>query len=112
MSDVSQTVLIWTLKGAGAAAGSALSLIYMLPATRREAAARFLAGVIAGLVFGSTVGLAIAGRLGVADRLGTADMVLMGSAATSVAAWWALGAVARIIGRLGRSAREQGQSKT
>ncbi|MCC0030623.1 MAG: hypothetical protein H6891_10615 [Brucellaceae bacterium] len=41
MSDMSQTALVWMAKGTGAAAGSALSLIYMLPVGRREDAARF-----------------------------------------------------------------------
>lgn len=110
MSDMSHTALIWTARGAGAVAGAALSLIYMLPTTRREAAARFLAGVISGLVFGPTVGLAIAERLGIAGDMEASEVVLMGSAATSVAAWWALGAAARIIGRLGRASHGEGRS--
>ena len=110
MSDMSHTALVWMAKGTGAAAGSALSLIYMLPVGRREAAARFLTGIISGLVFGPTAGLAIAGRLGIAERLEPAELILMGSAAASLAAWWGLGAVARVIGRLGRASKEAGRS--
>jgi hypothetical protein len=106
MTDVTSVTSaggIWLAKGAGAAAGSALSLVYMLPASRREATARFAAGLIAGLVFGGTVGVTIAGRLGVAAHLGEVETMLMGSAAASAAAWWALGAAARIFARTGEA---------
>ena len=60
MSDVSNDALVWAAKGAGAVAGSAISLAYML---------------------------------------GTAETMLMGSAAASLCAWWAVGAVIRVLER-------------
>ncbi len=86
---------LWVAKAAGAVAGSAISLGYVLPAERREAGIRFGVGVAAGLVFGGTVGLKIAVELGIADSLGPFELVLMGSAAASLCAWWALGLILR-----------------
>lgn len=97
MTDISSTAWIWAAKGTGALAGSALSLVYMLPKTRREAAARLAAGTIAGLVFGGAVGVKIVDKLGIGAAIGTAEMVLIGSTAASAAAWWVLGAAARFL---------------
>ena len=99
MSDVSNDALVWAAKGAGAVAGSAISLAYILPQGRREAAVRFAVGVVCGLVFGGTAGVKIAVELGVQHWLGTAETMLMGSAAASLCAWWALGAVIRVLKR-------------
>lgn len=95
MTDMSQTSWIWLAKGAGAVAGSAISLAYILPHGRRDAAARFVVGVVCGLVFGGTAGLKIATELGVQDAIGPGELVLMGSAAASLCAWWALGFAVR-----------------
>ena len=57
MTDISGTAWLWAAKGAGAVAGSAISLAYILPQGRREAAVRFAVGVVCGLVFGGTAGL-------------------------------------------------------
>src|SRR5690606_20166387 len=76
---MTDTVWLWTAKAGGAAAGSAISLAYVLPAGRREAAIRFGIGVASGLVFGGTAGLKIATELGVEDSLGPYELVLMGS---------------------------------
>ena len=99
MSDVSNDALVWAAKGAGAVAGSAISLAYILPQGRREAAVRFAVGVVCGLVFGGTAGVKIAVELGVQHWLGTAETMLMGSAAASLCAWWAVGAVIRVLKR-------------
>lgn len=99
MSDVSNDALLWAAKGAGAVAGSAVSLAYILPQGRREAAARFAVGVVCGLVFGGTAGLKIAVELGVDKLIGPAETMLMGSAAASLCAWWAVGAVIRVLRR-------------
>lgn len=99
MTDISGTAWLWAAKGAGAVAGSAVSLAYILPQGRREAAARFAVGVVCGLVFGGTAGLKIAVELGVDGLLGPAETMLMGSAAASLCAWWALGAVMRVLRR-------------
>lgn len=99
---MTDSVWLWTAKAGGAAAGSAISLAYVLPAGRREAAIRFGIGVASGLVFGGTAGLKIATELGVADSLGPYELVLMGSAAASLCAWWALGLVMRAFRANGR----------
>ena len=95
MTDFFDAAWIWVAKGAGAVAGSAISIAYILPKGRREAAIRFAVGVVSGLVFGGAVGLKIAGELGIEDRLGAGETVLMGSAAASLCAWWAVGFVSR-----------------
>jgi len=76
-------------------ARSPVSLHYILPHGRREAASRFAVGVVCGLVFGGTAGLKIAAELGVESAIGPTEMMLMGSAAASLCAWWALGFVMR-----------------
>jgi hypothetical protein len=101
MSDVSNDALLWAAKGAGAVAGSAISLAYILPQGRREAAVRFAVGVACGLVFGGTAGLKIAVELGVEEMIGPAETMLMGSAAASLCAWWAVGAIIRVLRRKG-----------
>lgn len=99
MTDISGTAWLWAAKGVGAVAGSAVSLAYILPQGRREAAARFAVGVVCGLVFGGTAGLKIAVELGIDELIGPAETMLMGSAAASLCAWWALGAVMRVLKR-------------
>lgn len=95
MTDLSQPAWVWIAKGAGAVAGSAISLAYILPHGRREAAARFAVGVVCGLVFGGTAGLKISSELGLDNLIGPAELMLMGSAAASLCAWWAIGFVVR-----------------
>ncbi len=95
MTVMNEAASIWAAKGAGAIAGSAISLAYMLPSNRREAALRFAVGVVSGVVFGAAAGLKLADELGIADELRAAEMMLMGSAAASLSAWWALGLIMR-----------------
>ena len=95
MSDMSNAAWMWAAKGAGAVAGSAISLAYILPRGRREAALRFAVGTVCGLIFGGTVGLKVASELGLSQLLGSHETVLMGSAVASLCAWWALGFVMR-----------------
>jgi len=99
MTDVPDTAWLWAAKGAGAVAGSAVSLAYILPRGRREAAVRFAVGVACGLVFGGTAGLKIAVELDVERLIGPVETMLMGSAAASLCAWWGLGAVMRVLRR-------------
>ena len=99
MSEVTQDAWLWAAKGAGAVAGSAISLAYLLPDGRRDAAVRFAVGVVCGLVFGGTAGVKIAVELGVERLIGPTETMLMGSAAASLCAWWAVGAVIRIFKR-------------
>lgn len=99
MTDVIDTAWLWAAKGAGAVAGSAISLAYLLPRGRREAATRFAVGVACGLVFGGTAGVKIATELGIAASVGAGETLLMGSAAASLCAWWGLGLVMRAFER-------------
>ena len=92
----------WMERAIGASAGAAVSLVYMLPANRREAACRFLAGLISGLVFGGPAGVLLAGRLGIAMHLSASEIMLSGAAAVSLSAWWGLGVLARLARRWGR----------
>jgi len=94
MNDPNEAVL-WAAKGAGAVAGSAISLAYMLPDNRREAGIRFAVGVVCGLVFGGAAGLKIAKVLELQDVIGPFELMLTGSAAASLCAWWALGFIQR-----------------
>lgn len=97
MPDTSAvTGALWLAKLGGALAGSAISLAYLLPRGRREAAVRFLSGVAGGLVFGTTVGTAVAHRLGITDVLDAYEIVLMGAALSSLSLWFALGFVLRV----------------
>src|SRR5690606_31892499 len=99
---MTDTVWLWTAKAGGAVAGSAISLAYVLPAGRREAAIRFGIGIASGVVFGGTAGVKIATELGIEDSLGPYELVLMGSAAASLCAWWALGLLMRVFKTNGR----------
>jgi len=95
MTDLAPAASLWLTKLAGALAGAAISLAWLLPKGRREAAFRFLASVTAGLVFGSTAGLGVVTRLGIAGMLSPHEIVLMGSALASLSIWWAVGFVVR-----------------
>ncbi|MCO5063124.1 MAG: DUF6107 family protein [Rhizobiaceae bacterium] len=97
MQHVPDAALEWAVKGAGAVAGSAISLAYVLPRGRREAALRFFVGVACGLVFGGTVGVKLADELGVRTLLGPNETVLTGAAVASLCAWWALGLTLRFF---------------
>jgi hypothetical protein len=114
MSDMSNATLLWVVKGAGAVAGSAISLAYLMPASRREAAIRFAVGVACGLVFGGAAGVKIASELGIETLIGPVELMLTGSAAASLCAWWALGFVARAFeqGRLVRKSHQREQEQT
>lgn len=102
-SEMTEASWLWLAKLGGAVAGSAISLAYVLPAGRREAAIRFGIGVAGGLAFGGTAGLKIAVELGIEGSLGPHELVLMGSAAASLCAWWALGLVMRVFRANGRN---------
>lgn len=106
MADFGNDPGLWAAKGLGSAAGAAVSLVYMLPKGRREAASRFFTGLICGLIFGGPAGLWIVARLGIAGRLSGAEVMLTGSAAASLFAWWALGAAVRVAERYGRGSSQ------
>lgn len=99
MADFGNDPSLWAAKGIGSAAGAAVSLVYMLPKGRREAGSRFFTGLICGLIFGGPTGLWIAAKLGIAASLSGTEVMLTGSAAASLAAWWVLGAAVRVAER-------------
>ena len=95
VNEMTDAAWLWLARAAGAVAGSAISLAYMLPAGRREAGIRFGVGVASGLVFGGAAGLKLAAELGIDGRVGPFEAMLMGSASASLCAWWALGPIMR-----------------
>ncbi|MDP8251419.1 DUF6107 family protein [Pseudochrobactrum saccharolyticum] len=97
---LTQEQWIWLAKITGAVSGSAVSLAYMLPKGKREAAVRFAVGLICGMIFGGAAGVKIAEHLTLSNSLGQAELMLMGSAAASFAAWTALGFFKRFTDRL------------
>lgn len=108
MTMMNEAASIWAAKGAGAVAGSAISLAYLLPSGRREAALRFAVGVVSGVVFGGAAGVKLASELGIETALGATETMLVGSAAASLSAWWALGAVMRAL-KGGRRRQAEGE---
>ncbi|KXF78282.1 hypothetical protein ATN84_00295 [Paramesorhizobium deserti] len=98
--EMGDTAWVLLAKAAGAVAGSAVSLAYMLPKGKQEAAIRFAVGIICGLVFGGAAGVKIAEELAIDGSLGKAELMLMGSAAASLAAWSALGIFNRFAERM------------
>jgi hypothetical protein len=94
---------LWATKVVGASAGAAMSLIYLLPKSRREAAGRFFTGLSCGLIFGGPTGIWGAQRLELSSLLSAADVVLAGSAAASLCAWWVLGMLSRLAERYATS---------
>ncbi|MGV8936013.1 MAG: DUF6107 family protein [Allorhizobium sp.] len=101
MADFSPDPGLWGARVVGSLAGSAISLVYLLPKGRREAAIRFVTGVAIGLIFGRPAGLWLAGTLDLLPGLTAGEILLSGSAAASLSAWWALGFLARLAERFG-----------
>jgi hypothetical protein len=95
---------IWAAKALGATAGAGISLIYLLPKSRREAASRFMTGLSCGLIFGGPTGIWLTTRLGIGGQLSGVEVMLAGAAAASLSSWWVLGALARVAERFGRGA--------
>lgn len=98
--ELTQEQWIWLAKITGAVSGSAVSLAYMLPKGKREAAIRFAVGLICGMIFGGAAGVKIAEQLNLSSSLGHAEVMLMGASAASFAAWTALGFFKRFTDRL------------
>ncbi len=93
--DVASPLALFGAKLAGAVGGSVISIAYLLPNGRREAMARFLTGAVTGVVFGGPAGIALGDHLRLGGRIGATELMLIGSAAVSLSAWWALGALQR-----------------
>lgn len=78
MTDLSNDAGLWATRALGASAGAAVSLVYLLPKSQREAASRFFTGLACGTIFGGPTGIWIAERLALADRLSASEVVLSG----------------------------------
>ncbi|MCP1198137.1 DUF6107 family protein [Notoacmeibacter sp. MSK16QG-6] len=89
---------MWMAKGAGAVIGSGISLAYVLPRGRREAALRFAVGVTSGIAFGGVAGLRLARELGIDTVANGLEIALSGAALASLCAWWAIGVLMRTFG--------------
>lgn len=99
MTDFVNEPTVWAARVVGASAGAAVSLVYLLPKSRREAASRFVTGLACGLVFGLPAGVWITTQIDLIDRLSASEVMLTGSAAASLSAWWGLGVLSRIAAR-------------
>ncbi len=84
-------------KFGGAVAGSLISIAFIIPRNRREAFVRFCVGFIAGLVFGGTAGVKIADYLGILGRVSPNEIALVGATTASLAAWWSIGGLQRLL---------------
>lgn len=92
-------------KVAGAAVGAGISLIYLLPRNGQEAASRFFTSLCCGLIFGGPVGFWLVEQMEIGDRVSLSEVMLTGSAAASLSAWWVMGALARLAERYGGGRR-------
>lgn len=101
MADLGHDPGLWMARAAGSAAGAGISLVYLLPKSRREAASRFVTGLACGMIFGGPTGLWLAERLGIGGQLSDPETMLAGAAAASLSAWWVLGAMTRLADRWG-----------
>jgi Family of unknown function (DUF6107) len=97
MTDWTTTLTDWSARGAGAVAGSSVSLIYLLPKQRHQAASRLVVGIICGLVFGQAAGEKLVQFMALEVHPKEFEVVLMGAAAASFASWWSLGFLVRLI---------------
>lgn len=95
---------LWFSKVAGSIAGAIISLFYMPPHGRREAAARFVVGIICGIVFGGAASVKITKALALEAVLGRTELMLIGSTSASLASWSALGVCKRFSERLKNAA--------
>lgn len=101
MQDLPETAWLWSAKIIGAILGSAISIAYILPSGRREAAIRFAVGVSIGFVFGPLVADQLSEYFVLNSSLSQAELFLMGSSLASLCAWWALGILHRLAQRSG-----------
>ena len=90
------TPAILAAKVLGALVGSLISIAYILPRGRREAALRLSVGMATGLVFGGTAGVKLADTLGLLGKVSAFEITLVGAAFASLSAWWGLGALRRL----------------
>ena len=106
MADFGNDAPLWAARWIGSAAGAAVSLVYMLPKGRREAASRFVTGLTCGMIFGGPAGVWMATRLDIAAFVSRYETTLAGSAAASLTAWWGLGVLMRAAERMQGGGRQ------
>jgi hypothetical protein len=105
MTDLSSTSGLWLPRAVGALSGAAISLVYLLPKSEREAISRFLTGLISGLIFGGPAGVWLAARLAISGYLSPFETMLSGAAAVSLCSWWVLGLLERMAQKWGKERR-------
>lgn len=98
--DPGGETMLWLARALGAVAGSAISLAYVLPRGRRDAAIRFMSGTAGGFMFGTPIGIYVAEHLAIADKLTAEQTVLMGAGLSSLLLWWAIGVAMKASPRL------------
>lgn len=103
LNEIPEQIWVFIAKSIGAICGSAISIAYLLPANRREAFLRFVVGITVGMMFGTFVGIKLADYLGVMQLLSTVEVALSGAAMASLCAWWGLGIMARLAGKIGKA---------
>ncbi len=96
----------WAARAIGAVIGSGISIAYLLPLTRREAALRFFTGIGVGLIFGTITGHKIVLQLNLNDALTPFEITLIGATTASLCAWWGLGVLARLASRHAASEKQ------
>lgn len=99
MSEFTQESGLWAAKVTGSLAGVGISLVYLLPQTHREAASRFLCGMLCGVIFGGPLGLWLARYFSLSEMMSAQETMLTGSAVASLACWWVLGILVRLANR-------------
>ena len=112
MTDWTTTVAEWSARGAGALAGSSISLVYFLPKQRHEAVSRLIVGVLIGLVFGPSAGEKLVQMMALDVHPKQFEVVLMGAASASFVSWWALGMLVRMIERNASPSDKKGMETT
>lgn len=99
MSEFVHESGLWAARLTGSLAGVGISLVYLLPTSHREAASRFMCGMLSGVIFGGPVGLWLARHFSLTDGLSSQDIMLAGSASASLTCWWVLGIMVRLANR-------------
>ena len=84
MSEFANEAGIWAARITGAVAGAGVSLVYLLPKSKREAASRFITGVSCGMIFGGPIGLWIVQQLDIAGALSGREIMVAGSAGSGL----------------------------
>lgn len=99
LQDFPDTIWLWAAKTVGAILGSAISIAYLLPKGRREAAIRFAVGVSIGFIFGPLTANQLSDYFILKNALSKAELFLMGSSLASLCAWWVLGILHQLAQR-------------